>query len=177
MSELLVITTSLNPASRSRKMARIAYDELTAMDADVDWLDLQDDDYPLVAGSATGRGEKGQRLREIITPAEGIVMAAPVYNFDVNAAAKNLIELSGKAWSNKVVGFVLSAGGKASYMSVMSLANSLMLDFRCIIIPRFAYATKEAFTDGELTDPDIEQRIREVARETYRVATALKASN
>jgi FMN reductase len=38
---------------------------------------------------------------------------------------------------NKVVGFLCAAGGKSSYMSVMRLANSLMLDFRCLIIPHF----------------------------------------
>ena len=36
----------------------------------------------------------------------------------------------------------------SSYMSVMAYANSLMLDFRCVIIPRFVYATGSAFAEG-----------------------------
>ena len=67
--------------------------------------------------------------------------------YDLNAAAKNFIELTGRAWTNKVVGFICAAGGKGSYMSVTSFMNSLMLDFRCIIIPRFVYTDASGFDD------------------------------
>ncbi|MDP6500219.1 MAG: hypothetical protein QF847_03295 [Candidatus Marinimicrobia bacterium] len=60
-----------------------------------------------------------------------------MYNYDVNAAAKNLLELTGSGWNEKTVGFICNAGGDKSYMSVMSFANSLMLDHRCKIIPCF----------------------------------------
>ena len=44
-------------------------------------------------------------------------------------------------------------------MAIMPLANSLMLDFRCLIVPRFVYATKAAFSDGDLADPPITARL------------------
>ena len=44
-------------------------------------------------------------------------------------ALANLVELTGRLWENKVVGFLCSAGGPGSYMSIMGLANSLMLDY------------------------------------------------
>ncbi len=56
-----------------------------------------------------------------------------------------MIELAGSAWEDKIVGFLCAAGGMSSYMSVMAYANSLMLDFRCVIIPRFVYATGDIF--------------------------------
>ena len=65
---------------------------------------------------------------------------------------KNMIELTGSAWEDKIVGFLCAAGGHTSYMSVMSYANSLMLDFRCVIIPRFAFATSDAFDGERITD-------------------------
>ena len=39
-----------------------------------------------------------------------ILIAAPVYNYDVGAAVKNLIEHTGDAWTDKTVGFMLAAG-------------------------------------------------------------------
>ena len=75
-----------------------------------------------------------------------MIVAAPVYNYDVSASAKNMIELTGNAWEDKMVGFLCAAGGMSSYMSVMAYANSLMLDFRCVIIPRFVYATGDTST-------------------------------
>ena len=84
-----------------------------------------------------------------------------------------MVELTGDAWANKVVGFLCAAGGKGSYMSIMSLANSLMLDFRCLIIPRFAYSTGDAFEKGELSDPKVRDRVNELAHELHRICVAL----
>ena len=86
-----------------------------------------------------------KKLSATIESADGILIAAPVYNYDVAAATKNMIELTGSVWEDKIVGFLCAAGGHASYMSVMAYANSLMLDFRCVIIPRFVFATVRGF--------------------------------
>ena len=109
-----------------------------------------------------------------IKAADGVIVAAPVYNYDVSASAKNMIELTGSAWEDKIVGFLCAAGGMSSYMSVMAYANSLMLDFRCVIIPRFVFATGDAFDDDSVTDAKVTRRIEQVAAELVRFATALR---
>jgi hypothetical protein len=58
-------------------------------------------------------------------------------------------------------------------MSVMSLANSLILDFRGYIIPKFVYATKPDFDDGKITNLDIKEKIEELGAELVRVSKAL----
>ena len=115
-----------------------------------------------------------QKLDKAVEAADGIIIAAPVYNFDVSAAAKNMIELTGKAWEDKIVGFLCAAGGASSYMSVMAYANSLMLDFRCVIIPRFVFATYDAFDGEKLTDEKIDKRIEQVAADLIRFTKALR---
>ena len=91
--------------------------------------------------------------------------------------AKNFVELTGKGWENKVVGFMCAAGGHASRMSIMALASSLMLDFRCVIVPRFVYATGPAFAaDGSIADPEIAARIAQCARATAKLAAAVNAT-
>src|SRR4029077_17165557 len=106
--------------------------------------------------------------------ADGIMVAPPVYNYDVSAAAKNLVELTGSAWEDKIVAFLCAAGGMSSYMSVMSFANSLMLDFRAIIIPRFVYATGDSFEGDKLIDRKISKRIEQVAGELVRFTAGLR---
>ena len=115
-----------------------------------------------------------QKLSQAINAADGIMVAAPIYNYDVSAAAKNMIELTGSAWEDKVVGFLCAAGGASSYMSVMAYANSLMLDFRTVIIPRFVYATGDSFDDDALTDAKVGKRIEQVAEDLVRFTTALR---
>jgi FMN reductase len=96
----------------------------------------------------------------------------PIYNYDVSASAKNLVELTGSGLEDKVVGFLCAAGGHSSYMSVMSFANQLMLDFRCLVLPRFVYATAEAFDRSGVKDPEIQERIDQLAGEAMRIADA-----
>jgi len=139
----------------------------------VEWLDLADHSIPFCDGDSTHKNSEVKKLREQVQNAKGIIFAVPIYNYSVNAAAKNLIELTGNAWTNKVVGFLCAAGGRSSYMSVMSLANSLMLDFRCLIIPRFIYSTSEDFADGKVTDPQVKDRISELIKELERICTTL----
>ena len=115
-------------------------------------------------------------LGKLIERADAIFVASPVYNYDVNAALKNSVELTGKKWTGKVVAMMLAAGGSGSYMSAMGLANSLMLDFRCHIVPRFVYATGESFEGNDLADEEIQSRVELLVSETLKLADALNAS-
>ena len=115
-----------------------------------------------------------QKLTAAVEKADGIIVATPVYNYDVAAAAKNMIELTGSAWEDKVVAFLCAAGGMGSYMSVMSFANSLMLDFRCLVIPRFVYATGDSF-DGDKLDTKVSKRIDQVVAELVRVTKGVRS--
>jgi FMN reductase len=169
----IVISSSLNPKSRSRLLALIAFNELKNMGTSVEWLDLADYSIPLCDGDETYNNTKVKELKYKIQNAKGVLFAVPIYNYDVNAAAKNLIELTGEAWSNKIVGFLCAAGGKRSYMSVMSLANSLMLDFRCLIIPRFVYTVSEDFKEDDITDPKVKTQVKELAKELDRICMVL----
>jgi hypothetical protein len=56
----------------------------------------------------------------------------------------------------------------------MSFANSLMLDFRCLIIPRFVYATGDSFDGDRLTDDKLAKRIERVAADLVRVTKAVR---
>jgi FMN reductase len=174
MSKFLVVSTSGNPESNSRIMGRAALAQLQKHKVDCHWLDLRDLGLPLCDADSCYAHAGARKLSKAIHAADGILVAAPVYNYDVAAAAKNMIELTGKAWEDKIVGFLCAAGGASSYMSVMAYANSLMLDFRSVIIPRFVYATGEAFEHGGLKDEEMERRIHQVADELVRFTNALR---
>ena len=174
MPKYLVVSTSGNPDSNSRRMGRLAFAHLQKAKVDCAWLDISELDLPLCDADACYTKPGSQKVSKAIKAADGILVATPVYNYDVSAAAKNLVELTGSAWEDKVVGFLCAAGGMNSYMSVMAFANSLMLDFRTVIIPRFVYATGNAFDAGELKDKKVAQRIEELAAEVIRFTQALR---
>src|SRR3954470_7773585 len=138
---VLLLATSLDDESRSRVVARRAQDLIEARNISATFTDLRDYTLPFCGSEGCHDNADSNRLRALIDPATHIVFAVPVYNYDVNAAAKNVVELMGKSFEGKTVAFICAAGGHRSYMSVMPFANSLMLDFRCWIVPRFVYVT------------------------------------
>lgn len=174
MPNYLVVSTSGNPDSNSRRMGQVAFDWLKKADANCEWLDISKLNLPLCDADACYNDPGAGNLTVAIERADGIMVATPVYNYDVSAAAKNMVELTGSAWEDKVVGFICAAGGMSSYMSVMSFANSLMLDFRCLIIPRFVYATGDSFKGDELIDSKVSKRIEQVAAELVRVTKCVR---
>jgi len=155
-------------------MGRVAFEHLQKKGADCEWIDISNLDLPLCDADKCYLNPAAQNLQKLIQAADGMIVAAPVYNYDVSAAAKNMIELTGSSWEDKVVGFLCAAGGMSSYMSVMAYANSLMLDFRTVIIPRFVYATGNSFEDDKLVDKKVEERIQQVADELMRFTSALR---
>jgi FMN reductase len=176
MPKYLVISTSGNAESNSRIMGRVAFEHLEKHKVDCEWIDISGLDLPLCDADKCYLNPAAQKLQKTIDAADGMIIAAPVYNYDVSAAAKNMIELTGSAWEDKIVGFLCAAGGMGSYMSVMAYANSLMLDFRTIIIPRFVYATGDSFEGDKLVDKKVEKRVQQVADELVRFTSALRGS-
>lgn len=165
----LVISTSLREGSRSKIMAKALSDKIS----DVYFFDLQSNPLPMCDGDKCYDLPEVIDFREKVKNAKGIIMAIPIYNFNVSSGAKNVIELGGKKLYDKVFGFICAAGGKSSYMSVMSFANSLMIDYRCFIIPKFVYALKSDFDGDEITSSDIKERISELGNDLIRISEAL----
>lgn len=58
-------------------------------------------------------------------------------------------------------------------MSLMGFANSLMLDFRCWVVPRFVYAVRTELPDGGSPQKAIVDRIEQLASASWRAGEAL----
>ncbi|MGJ8672772.1 NADPH-dependent FMN reductase [Rubritalea sp.] len=158
MEHVTIIATSLNPESKSQDLARIFQSKLEGVSSEL--IDLRELPLPM-AGSAEGwSSENAAQLKAAVERASHVVFAVPIYCYDVNAAAKNVIELVGRSFTKKVVGFICSAGGDNSYMSVMGFANHLMLDFRSVICPRFVYVSPSSWQENGELDTKLIERIQ-----------------
>lgn len=169
----LVIATSLSTTSRSTQLARRLERALAAAHQPVTLLTLRDRTLPLCDGDASQKHPEVLDLARHIRAARTVTLAVPIYNYDVGPSARNLVALAGAAFQDKIVAVLCAAGGQRSYMAALGLANSLMLDFRARIVPRFVYASARGRdrTD-ELLQPEIQERLDELARELVRFARA-----
>ena len=155
----LIVSCSLNKNSKSKILANYAS---TLYNQEVKFLDLQTMELPFCDGDSCYDNQTVKELSNLVKESKSIIIASPIYMYDLNAAAKNFMELTGRAWTKKVVGFICAAGGKGSYMSVNSYMNSLMLDFRCIIVPRFVYTDRSGFDENYNIKSNIKERIEEL---------------
>jgi len=154
-------------------MAQASLCDLSSFGIEPGSIDLAEISLPFCDGDAAYTHEKVAELAPKIAASKGMIIATPIYNYDVNAALKNLIELTGRSWTGKVIGFLCAAGGQGSYMSVMALANSLILDFRCVLVPRFVYATGNHFEGASIIDTEIRQRITALTNDVVSFTRAL----
>ncbi len=164
-----ILSASLSPTSRSRLLAEAARAELAAQGIETDFIDLREHALPPCDGATAYGDPRVLALKARIEKLDRLLVAAPIYNYDVNAALKNLLELTGQAWRGKLIGFLCAAGGAGSYMAVMTFANSLMLDFRCWIAPRFVYAQPDAFDAAGIINPTVRSRVQELCGVMQRV--------
>lgn len=169
----LVIACSLSPSSRSALLAERLAGCLASQGEEGELVDLRSFPLPLCDADASGSDPQVVDLAGRVAAAASVTLAVPIYNFDVGGAARNLVAVLGSAWRNKIVGFLCAAGGRASYMAVMALASSLMLDFRCLVLPRFVYATRGDFAGDEVTDPTLVARLEGLARDLRHVSRSL----
>src|SRR3989442_15888024 len=106
----LFIVSILSPGAPTPFLPKIVWNHLTQKNLPAEFIDLQGLNLPICDASSCYSDPNVVALTPRIAEARGIIMATAIYNYDVNAAAKNLIELTGDAWEEKVVGFVCAAG-------------------------------------------------------------------
>ncbi len=158
----LIISSSLDAASRSEKLARVYADSLSDHGVEARVILLKD--YPLPRFD-NGRGitedASYRTLHEAVSNAEGLVLAGPVYNWGCCAELKRFVEVIGTtppdrsargAFFDKIVSFVSAAGLPHSYMAFSPLAVSMMLDFKCIINPYQVYVHNRHWSEDQLLD-------------------------
>ena len=153
----------MNLESKSEKLAdelKLAWEDKAEFE--VDLLDLKEADLPPCFGGVAYEDDCVIAAKEKVEAAGAIFFASPIYVYNFSAAMKNFVELTGHSMKGKVTGFLCANRGRMGYMSVISLANSLMLDFRMFVLPRFVYVAAEDW-EGNALEDEIKVRIGEFA--------------
>jgi chromate reductase len=145
-----LISTSLDPDSRSAWMIQLAAAQLRAAGHAVTQLDLRETPLPLFDNASSYGHPNAAQYHAAIVGADSVLLGVPVYNWGIGAGAKSLVELTGStdetrglqgAWFDKPVTFLVSGGLAHGYLSHGAFAFGLMVDFKCVVNPHFVYAT------------------------------------
>lgn len=185
LPKVLVISSSLDPKSKSALVAKIAYEMLAHKKQEVEseFLDLRQFSFPTANGHEQSAYDHAdvKWVHDKIASADAIILTVPIYNYTPASTTKNLIELtnhkhkeilSGKAWQGKVVAFISNAGSPASQLAFMPLMNSLFLDAGIHVVPAYVFTSTQDFKENKPSS-SIEERLKNMVQETVSLTKAL----
>ncbi|WP_407538775.1 NADPH-dependent FMN reductase [Deinococcus radiomollis] len=163
-------------------MAHLSRDLLNAAGHHVTFLDLRDHPLPPFDNDTVFQSPHFQTLHTAVRRADGVVLAAPVYNWSLGSALKTMIEATGatgeggrrSAWFDQLVTFVCSGGLPHSYMASSSLATSLMLDFKCVVNPYQVYATGSDWLEDGALNAHLQARLEKTLAVKAELAARLR---
>lgn len=170
---ILILSCSRNPVSNSSVLAHEAHAFLCMQNnVDVELIDARLIELPDFDHDDCYRSDAVQELTQKLAHADSIVIATPVYNWSTSGFAKKIMENTGtddtgrlvRAWEDKVITFLCAAGISQSYLAYLPLANSLMLDYKCILNPHIVFAIGEDFQDRQIVNASIKMRLERVMR-------------
>lgn len=168
MVKILVISSSLDPKSRSRVLAKMCHDGLSGRGTESNLLDLRDVEAPNFDNDTIYGSRAYQDCHAAVSRADALVLASPIYNWGVCAELKKFVEFVGStppdrtlkgAFYDKVLMFVNTGGLPHSYMGFTSFAMAMMLDFKCIVSPYNVYVDERCWTTEATLDERSQARL------------------
>ena len=163
----LIVATALRPGKRTARIAQAVGAACAAQGIEAERLDLSASPLPLRDGSVCFQNPGVLAATAQVRSAAATTLCFPVYNHQANAAPKNFAEVTNEGWKGIVVGLVASGGTNRSALVPRSLAHALMVDHRCMIVPRFVVVTPAHFAaDGTLAaDGETASRLADLSRD------------
>ena len=135
-------------------------------------------DYQLVF--CDGKDDESQfpkdvfRLREEVKQAQGIILGTPEYHGGYSGVLKNALDLMGfEEFEGKMLGLVGVSGGALGAFSALESLRNIGRALHAWVVPEQAsipQAWQEFDEDGNLKDPKLDERVRQVGRQVARFA-------
>ena len=177
----LVVSASLDPESRSERIARRYSEALVTRGVASSFLTLKDYAVPGF-DNPSELPPDCDILHKMVLDAEAIVFAGPIYNWGCSAELKRFVEFVGTtppdgtrrgAFFDKIVTFIASAGLPHSYMAFTPTMASMILDFKCIINPYHVFVHNQHW-DADRINDDASRRIERSADVLVALMRALR---
>ncbi|GGL71305.1 NAD(P)H-dependent oxidoreductase [Deinococcus aerolatus] len=177
-----VISTSLDPESRSAWLCTLAARQLRGAGHAVTHLDLRETPLPPFDNAGCYAHPNAGVYHRAVREADGVLLGVPVYNWGLGSGARALVELTGSsdigrglhgAWFDRPVTFLVSGGLDHGYLSHGAFALGLMYDFRCVINPHFVYATSAHWDAPEVPGVWLAERLARTVDRTVDLSERL----
>jgi FMN reductase len=154
---IVCISSGLSPQSRSTRIGQLCLEVLRTHGVETEFVSLKENSLAEVDPSAPLGNEVFKKLSALTAAADALIFASPVYNWAVSAELKKYVECVGYTdearktpFFDKIITFVSAAGLPHSYMAFGAMAQTMMLDFKCVISPYPVYVHNRHWENEQL---------------------------
>lgn len=122
--------------------------------------------------------EDTRRMIDAVLSADCFIIGTPIFQASLSGSLKNLFDLlPPTAFRNKVIGFVGTGGTYQHFLVIENQLKPIAGYFRAYTAPDYVYAHRDHFNENnEIIDPEVRERIRNLALQVVRMSKALSAS-
>lgn len=174
---LLGISGSLSRKSKTEIAVRkaLAFAEEHDQTVQTDLISLSSYSLVFCDGRNPDHYEGDTRIvLDKIVAADALIVGSPIYRGTFSGAFKNLFDLiPNDALEGKAIGVVATGGSYHHYLAIEHQFKPLFGYFKAYTVPAGVYATNDHFSDGQLTDSTLNQRLKKLAKETVRLSSRL----
>jgi chromate reductase, NAD(P)H dehydrogenase (quinone) len=170
---ILAFSGSARRDSLNKKLLAVVVEATRAAGAEVTVVDFKELPIPLYDGDledASGIPGNAQKLIDLITQHQGLLIASPEYNSQMTPLLKNAIDWCTRADDNpltgKVAAVVSASPGMFGGVRSMTLARQLLTHLGCHIVPTqciLPHADRAFDAEGKLTDQRVMKSVKAVA--------------
>ena len=152
----LIISSSISKKSRSFILCKEVYSRLKQNNIEVELIDARSME---LNHCHTEKSESMNLLSEKIANCDNIIIGMGVHCYSINDSLKILLDNCFSEATKKFFGIICAAGGERSYLSTMHLTQICMNEWRMIQLPRIVYATGQDFTEDQLKNKNVIERL------------------
>jgi FMN reductase len=174
--KIVGISGSLRSGSYTTMAVALALKGAEELKCETKMINLRD--YQLVF--CDGKDDESQfpkdvfRLREDVKQAQGIILGTPEYHGGYSGVLKNALDLMGfEEFEGKMLGLVGVSGGAMGAFGPMNSLREVGRALHAWVVPEQAsipQAWREFDDAGNLKDPKLNERVKEVGRQVARFA-------
>lgn len=180
---ILAFSGSARKASLNRLLLAHAVEAVRKAGGEVTLLDLNEYVLPLYHGDlddAGGLPANAQKLIELITQHDALLVASPEYNSMITPLLKNTLDWCTRGDDNpfegKVAAVVSASPGALGGIRSLQLAQQLLLKLGCHIVPgqtSLPHADKAFDANGQLIDARTAKSVQALAAKLVQTALRL----
>jgi FMN reductase len=174
--KIVGISGSLRSGSYTTLAVRLALKGAEELECQAKLIDLRD--YQLLF--CDGKDDESQfpkdvfRLREEVKQAHGIILGTPEYHGGYSGVLKNALDLMGfEEFEGKMLGLLGVSGGAMGAFGAMNSLREVGRALHAWVLPEQAsipQAWQEFDDAGNLKNPKLDERVRQVGRQVARFA-------